>query len=139
MLTNTHKGIIYSWSELERDNALPNTIVCIGNNNVNAVVTGQTLLYNRYPVCRHNGTDTWAMQADNLHIVCMERMARWICEVSLKDRKRSVDLYSLSDTQSVADVARRGRLRWFGHLERKSADEWAHIALLIFSGMSDWL
>ena len=24
----------------------------------------------------------------------------------------------------VADVVRRGRLRWFGHLERKSVDDW---------------
>ena len=26
--------------------------------------------------------------------------------------------------ESVADVVRRGRLRWFGHLERKSVDDW---------------
>ena len=39
--------------------------------------------------------------------------------VSLKDRKRSVDLYSLLGVQSLADVGRCGRLRWFGHLELK--------------------
>ena len=44
-------------------------------------------------------------------------MVRWMCGVSLKDRKRRVDLYSLLGVQSVADVARRGRLRCFGHLE----------------------
>ena len=27
-------------------------------------------------------------------------------------------------TNCVADVVRRGRLRWFGHLERKSVDDW---------------
>ena len=54
-----------------------------------------------------------------------ERMkARWICGVSLKDRKRTVDLYSLLGVQSVADEVRRGRLRWFGHLECKSVDDW---------------
>ena len=26
--------------------------------------------------------------------------------------------------QSVADVVRRGRFRWFGHLERMSVDDW---------------
>ena len=33
-------------------------------------------------------------------------MVRWMCGVSLKDRKRkrSVDLYSLSGVQSMADV-----------------------------------
>ena len=41
-------------------------------------------------------------------------MVRWMCGVSLKDRKRSVDLYSLLRVQSGAEVVRRGRLRWFG-------------------------
>ena len=50
-------------------------------------------------------------------------MVRWMCGVSLKDRKRSVDLYSLLGVQSVVDVVRRGRLRWFEHLERRSVDE----------------
>ena len=40
--------------------------------------------------------------------------------MSLKDSKCSVDLYSLLGIQSVADVVRCGRLRWFGHLERRS-------------------
>ena len=47
-------------------------------------------------------------------------MVRWMRRVLLKDRKRSVYLYSLLGAQSVADVVRRGRLRWFGHLERRS-------------------
>ena len=51
-------------------------------------------------------------------------MVRWMCRVSLKDRKRSVDLYSLLGVQSVDEVVRRGRLRWFGHVERKSGDDW---------------
>ena len=51
-------------------------------------------------------------------------MVRWMCEVSLKHKKHSVDLYSLLCVQSVADVMRHGRLRWFGHLERRSVDGW---------------
>ena len=38
------------------------------------------------------------------------------------NRKRSVDLYSLLGVQSVAGVVRHGRLKWFGHVERKSGD-----------------
>ena len=53
-----------------------------------------------------------------------QMMVRWMCGVLLKDRKCSVDLYSLLGIQSVADVVRRGRLRWFGHLERRSVDDW---------------
>ena len=68
------------------------------------------------------GTETWAMKEANLQ--SLERtermMVRWMFGVSLKDRKRSVDFYSLLGVQSVADVVRRGRLRWFGHLERRS-------------------
>ena len=51
-------------------------------------------------------------------------MVRWMCGVSLNDRKHSVDLYSLLGVQSVADVVRRGGFRWFGHLERRSVDDW---------------
>ena len=51
-------------------------------------------------------------------------MVRRMCGVSLKNRKRSVDLYSLLGVQGVADVVRRSRLRWFGHLERRSVDDW---------------
>ena len=66
------------------------------------------------------------MKADDLR--SLERtermMVRWMCGVSLKDRKRSEDLCNLLGINCVADVARRGRLRWFGHLERKSVDDW---------------
>ena len=36
-----------------------------------------------------------------------QMMVRWMCEVSLKDRKRRVDLYSFLGVQSVADVVRQ--------------------------------
>ena len=61
------------------------------------------------------------MKAENQHSLeraeCM--MVRWMCGVSLKDKKQSEVLYSL-----LAEVVRRGRLRWFGHLEPKNGDDW---------------
>ena len=45
-------------------------------------------------------------------------MVRWMCEVSLKLRKQCGFVQSFG-VQSVAEVVRRGRLRWFGHVERK--------------------
>ena len=36
----------------------------------------------------------------------------------------SADLYPILGIESVAEVVRRGRLRWFGHVERKDKDEW---------------
>ena len=50
-------------------------------------------------------------------------MVRRMCGVSLKDRKRSLDLYSLLGVESVAEVVRHSRLRWFGHVERKNGDD----------------
>ena len=63
-------------------------------------------------------TETWEMK------VLERMMVRWMCRVSLKDRKHSVDLYSHLRDESVAEVVRRGRLRWFGHVERKNGDDW---------------
>ena len=71
-------------------------------------------------------TETWAMKEANLQ--SLERtermMVKWMCRVSLKDRRHSVNLYSLLGMQNVADVVRHGRLRWFNHLERRSVDDW---------------
>ena len=52
------------------------------------------------------GTETWAVKKANLQ--SLERkermMVRWMCGVSLKDNKCSVDLYSLLGVQSVDEV-----------------------------------
>src|SRR5437867_10609628 len=44
--------------------------------------------------------------------------------VTLKDRRRTKDLRKGLDIESVDRVVSRGRLRWFGHVERKGADDW---------------
>ena len=67
------------------------------------------------------------MKAENLHSLeraeCM--MVRWMCGVSLKDRKHMQCGFVQSfGVQSVAEVVRCGRLRWFGHVERNSGDDW---------------
>ena len=63
------------------------------------------------------------MKADDLK--SLERtermMVRWMCGVSLKDRRRSER--NLLGINCVADVVRRGRLRWFGHLKHKSVQK----------------
>ena len=71
-------------------------------------------------------SETWPMKAEDLQR--MERaermMVRWMCGVRLKNRVPSVELYRRLGVEEVADVVRRGRLRWFGHLERKGRDDW---------------
>ena len=42
----------------------------------------------------------------------------------MKDRKSTDELRCRLGIDSVSDIMRRGRLQWFGHLERKSDDDW---------------
>ena len=72
------------------------------------------------------GSETWAMKVDDAY--CLERtermMIRWMCGVTLKDKKSSDDLRKRLGIVSVSDRVCQGRLRWFGHVERKDADDW---------------
>ena len=42
----------------------------------------------------------------------------------MKDRCKSEELRKRLDIEDVADVIRKSRLRWFGHLERKERGDW---------------
>ena len=63
------------------------------------------------------GSETWPMKAEDMQrLKRTERMmVRLMCGVSLK----SNDLNKRLNVEAVTDVIRQGRLRWFGHLERK--------------------
>ena len=57
-------------------------------------------------------------------------------EVIYFTQAHSEDLCNLLGINCVADVVRRGRLRWFGHLERKSVDDWVSACRgLVVEGM----
>ena len=66
------------------------------------------------------------MKAEDIQrLETIERMMnRWMCGVKLSDRKANAELLSRLGIESVSDVVRRGRLRWFGHVERKEPDDW---------------
>ena len=72
------------------------------------------------------GSETWAMNAEDMQkLERTERMInRWMCGVKLCDRKANAELLSRFGIESVSDVVRHGRLRWFGHIERKEPDDW---------------
>ena len=72
------------------------------------------------------GSETWAMKVDDVQrLERTERMMiRWMCGVTLKDKKSSEDLRKRLGILSVSDRVRQGRLRWFGHVERRDADDW---------------
>ena len=71
------------------------------------------------------GSETWPIKVEDMQrLVRTEKMmVRWMCGVTLKNRISSAELYSRLDVEAVSDVVRRGRLRWFGHVERKSHDD----------------
>ena len=72
------------------------------------------------------GSETWAVQWEYLD--CLERndmrMARWMCNTSLRDRKSSDELRSRLGIHSNKDVIHIRRLSWLGHLERMEEDNW---------------
>ena len=72
------------------------------------------------------GSETWAMKVEDMQrLERTERMMiRWMCGVTLKDRKSNIELRERLGVESVSEVVRRSRLRWFGHVERKSGDDW---------------
>ena len=51
------------------------------------------------------------------------QMIRWICSVSLKDRRINEELIKLVGVQ-LFTIIRSGRLRWYGHVMRKSDEDW---------------
>ena len=50
-------------------------------------------------------------------------MVRAMCRVSLKDVKSSEELLSRLGIVSVVKIVEKGRLRWFGHVERKMVED----------------
>ena len=48
----------------------------------------------------------------------------WMCGVTLRDKVPTVELRRRLGIEGVVEVMRRGRLRWFGHVEWKEVDDW---------------
>ena len=67
------------------------------------------------------GSETWAMKKVDLQRLLRtgNNMVRWMSGVTLKDRRKSEDIRRGLGIESVDRVVSRGRLRWFGHVERK--------------------
>src|SRR3989441_13075103 len=51
-------------------------------------------------------------------------MVRWMSGVTLKDRRTCEELRQGLGIES--GVVSRGRVRWYGHVERKNADDWVY-------------
>ena len=53
------------------------------------------------------------------------QMIRWMCGVSMKERRTSVELRRVVGVVLITTVIRSGRLRWYGHVMRKTDENWA--------------
>src|SRR3989441_9981195 len=72
------------------------------------------------------GSETWAMKKVDLQRLLRteNNTVRWMSGVTLKNRRMSLELKQVLGIESVDSVVRRGRLRWYGHVKRKNADDW---------------
>ena len=52
------------------------------------------------------------------------QMIRWMCGISIKDKRTNEELRSLVGVQPITTGIRSGRLRWYGHVMRKHDDDW---------------
>jgi len=53
------------------------------------------------------------------------RMLRWILGLTLRDKKRNVDIRRILGVACIMDKVREARLRWFGHVQRPEEEDCA--------------
>jgi hypothetical protein len=72
------------------------------------------------------GSETWAMKVEDMQRLerAEKMMMRRMCGVTVKMRKGSEELRQRLGIMSACDRVRQGRLRWFGHVERKDEGDW---------------
>ena len=52
------------------------------------------------------------------------QMIRWMCDISLIDRRTNEELRRLVGAQPITTFIRSDRLRWYGHVMRKGDEDW---------------
>ena len=69
------------------------------------------------------GSECWAMKVTNKRKIATTemRMLRGILGVSRRDHMRNEEIRRMLHLSPIDDVMRSGRLRWFGHVQRRDA------------------
>ena len=52
------------------------------------------------------------------------QMIRWMCGISMKDRRTNEELRRLVGVEPITTFIRDGRLRWYGHVMKKGDEDW---------------
>ena len=52
------------------------------------------------------------------------QMIRWMCGISMKNRRTNEELRRLVGVDPITTVIRSGRLSWYGHVMRKRGEDW---------------
>ena len=52
------------------------------------------------------------------------QIIRWMCGISLKDRRTHEELRRLVGVEPITTFIRGGRLRWYGHMMRIGDEDW---------------
>ena len=72
-----------------------------------------------------HASETWAAtQEDVSRLNRNMMMIRWICSTKLRVKVPSEELRSRLGLESIENVLRCGRLRWYGHVQRMDPDTW---------------
>ena len=73
-----------------------------------------------------HGSETGPLLVDvglKLEIAEMQ-MIRWMCGISMRDGRTNEELRRLVGVELITTFIRGGRLRWYGHVMRKSDEDW---------------
>ena len=77
------------------------------------------------------GSECWTMKVTNKRKIATTemRMLRGILGVSKRDHMRNEDIRRIPHITPIDEVMRCGRLRWFGHVQRRDADNVTRIVI----------
>jgi hypothetical protein len=72
------------------------------------------------------GSETWPVKVEDMNRLerAEKSMMRRMCGVTLSDKVPSDELRARLGIESISRVVTSGRLRWFGHVERKEEGDW---------------
>ena len=59
---------------------------------------------------------------------------RWMCGISMKDRRTNEELRRLVGVEPITTIIRSGRLRCYGHVMRKGDEDWMEKCMFSVEG-----